>query len=221
MSLDHRLPVICLVTDRRRLAGSADDVEGLLTFIESAVEAGVDLVQIREPDLSSCVLYDLARRAVRSAAGTATRILLNDRVDVALAAGAAGVHLKSLSIPAKRVRALVPSSWIVGCSVHNVSEASQAVAAGAIDYLIAGTVFETTSKPGQSPIGLGALKQIAHAVEVPTLAIGGVTVRRAGLVGRAGAAGLAAIGEFVAGHELGRLVRGFRLEFDNGRSPLV
>jgi thiamine-phosphate pyrophosphorylase len=215
-------PVLCLVTDRRRITASADNLRSLLELIRRAAEAGVDLVQIREPDLSDRHLFELVQRAVHTTSGTRTRIVVNDRVDVALAAGAAGVHLKSTSVPPSRVDALRESGLLVGRSVHGVDEASRVTEAGGAGYIIAGAVFETVSKPGRPGMGLVAFESISRVVTVPLLAIGGVSVERAGSVAQAGAAGLAAIGAFIdAGDDVERLVKRFRAEFDNGRSSLL
>lgn len=217
-------PVICVITDRHQLRGSTprDACERLLTLIQDAAHAGVDLVQIRERDLEDRVLAEIVRRAVTATAGTGTRLIVNDRVDVALTAGAAGVHLTSMSMSADRVRSRVPQSWLVGRSVHSAAEAAQVNSGGALDYLIAGTVFETASKPGCVPIGADGLAQITQAVAIPVLAVGGITASRAETVGRAGAGGLAAIGAFVAGGDrLPEVVENLRRKFDKGRSALL
>ena len=217
-------PVICIITDRRQLGGATprDACERLLALIRNAAQAGVDLVQIRERDLDDRVLADVVRRAVAETAERKTRIIVNDRVDVALTAGAAGVHLTSMSMAAERVRSRLPESWLVGRSVHGAAEAAQVTASGALDYLIAGTVFETTSKPGCIPIGSDGLAQITQAVDTPVLAVGGITATGAEAVGRAGAAGLAAIRAFInSGARLQGVVENLRGEFDKGRSALL
>jgi thiamine-phosphate diphosphorylase len=134
---------------------------------------------------------------VAMARGTRTRILVNDRVDVALACGAAGVHLRADSVPAAAVRSIAPREFAIGRSVHAVSEA---VAAGAaVDYLIAGTVWPTSAKPAGHPVlGIDGLSGIVRAAGVPVLAIGGVTLDRLGEVAAHGGAGVAGIGLFMA-----------------------
>ena len=224
MRHDLEPPVICLVTDRCRFTGPTpgDGIEPLLGLIGRAASAGVDLIQIREPDLDDRALEGVVRWAVALTSATSTRVIVNDRVDVALAAGADGVHLKATSMPAERVRRLVPQRWLVGRSVHGVAEAVRVAAPGVIDYLIAGTVFETISKPGRAPMGPDGLAAIVQAVKVPVLAIGGVTVGGARLVGQAGAAGLAAIAELMdAGAQLDLAVENLRQKFDKGRSSLL
>ena len=126
--------------------------------------------------------------------GTRTRVLVNDRIDVALACEADGVHLRADSVAPGVVRPLVPQGFIIGRSVHSVEEAR---AASNADYLIVGTVWATASKPeGRPLIGIDGFAAIASAVRIPTLAVGGVTADRAGDVAGAGGAGIAAIGLF-------------------------
>ena len=219
--------ILCFVTDRRRLAPTAtDSIERLVDLVGSAARAGVNLVQIREPDLDDRSLIDLVSRAVERTARTKTRVVVNDRVDIALSAGAAGVHLKHDSAPAERVRSLCPDSWLVGRSVHDVDEAEHAAKSGAIDYLIMGTVFASVSKPGYAPAGIDALAEVVGRVPLPVLAIGGVTVGRAEAVGRSGAGGIAAVGEFMAagsgsGPALDAVATRFREAFDSGRTSAI
>ena len=187
-------PVICLVTDRRRLPGGSEAV--LVEHIAAAARAGVHLVQIRERDLDARALTRVAAAAVDAVRGTATRILVNDRTDVALASGAHGVHLRGDSAPARRIRAIVPQGFLIGRSVHSREEAERAAAEGGLDYLMFGTVFETASKPGVRAAGPATLAAIASSVTLPVLAIGGVTVSGMAEVAEAGAAGFGAIGLF-------------------------
>jgi thiamine-phosphate pyrophosphorylase len=178
---------ICLVTDRR--------LRPPIEQASDAVAAGVDIIQVRERDLEAGALSALVAAIVAVTRGSATRVVVNDRVDVALASGADGVHLRGDSMPAARVRPVAPLGFLICSAVHNVGEA--AVAAGASDYLIAGTVFPTASKPGMTGLlGLDGLAGIARAVSVPVLAIGGMSVARAADVARTGAQGLAAISLF-------------------------
>ena len=182
-------PVICMVTDLRRCSG-ADD---LLARIAAAGAAGVHLIQVREPHLEARALFDLVRAAVARLRGLRTRILVNDRLDIALAAGAHGVHLRGVSMSAARVRAGAPPGFLVGRSVHARDEAAQAASAGGLDYLIFGTVFPSASKPGHDGVGADALRDVVRAVPLPVLAIGGVTAQRVPAIISAGAAGFAAI----------------------------
>ena len=188
-------PVICLITDRARDAGGAD---ATVERVRWAARAGVHLVQVRERDLDGGPLTRLVRRCVDVVRGSSTRVLVNDRLDVALAAGAHGVHLRADSMPAARVRTLCPAGFLVGRSVHARDEAIDAVAAGGLDYLLFGTVFASASKPGRPPAGVAALGDVASAITIPVLAVGGVTPDKVGEVVTAGAAGFAAIGMFVS-----------------------
>jgi thiamine-phosphate diphosphorylase len=187
------------VTDRHRLAPGVEDltvlVDCLRRQVEWAVAAGIDAVQIRERDLEAGPLVRLTETAVAAGRGSQTKVLVNDRLDVALAAGADGVHLRADSPPAWRIRPLVPKSFVIGRSVHGLDELQ---AAGDVDYLIAGTLWATPSKPGGHPLlGLGGMARLVRAARVPVLAIGGIDIGRAAEVAAAGAAGIAAIGLFI------------------------
>jgi thiamine-phosphate diphosphorylase len=188
--------IICAVTDRSRLAGPGTGIDGLVARLAAAAAAGVDLLQIREPDLSGLELVSLARRVLAAVSETPARVVINDRMDVALAAGAHGVHLRGDSIDTASARRLAPAGFLIGRSVHAVEEAERAAATGA-DYVILGAVFESVSKPGQRGAGLDLLKATAGRCAVPVLAIGGMTAERAADVAASGAAGLAAIGIFM------------------------
>jgi thiamine-phosphate pyrophosphorylase len=156
------------------------------------------MLQIRERDLETSALVRLVSASVEMARGTGTRVVVNDRLDVALACGASGVHLPASSLPPAAVRSIAPKGFIVGRSVHSTSEAA-AVAAD-VDYIIAGTVWSTVSKPaGADFIGPAGLAKIVRASAVPVLAIGGVTLERLSQVHETGAAGAAAIGMFMGG----------------------
>ena len=187
-------PVVCLITDRRRFGTSWE--AALVERVRAAARAGVHLVQIRERDLDGGPLTRLVSSCVEAVRGTWTRVLVNDRLDVALAAGAHGVHLRADSFAAPRVRACVPSPFLIGRSVHSVAAAVAATEAGAVDYLIFGSVFETSSKPGRAPAGLAALAGVAAATRLPVLAVGGITAERIDDVMAAGASGVAAISMF-------------------------
>jgi thiamine-phosphate pyrophosphorylase len=192
-------PVICMITDRRRLASG--DGEALVRRVAAAARAGVQLVQLRERDLDGRPLWQLAAACVGAVRGTPARVLVNDRLDVAIAAGAHGVHLRGDSMAAARVRRLVPAGFLIGRSIHSLAEARDAAQEGAVDYLIFGTMFPTSAKPGATPQGLEALAQVAAATTIPVLAVGGITRDTAGRLAAAGAAGVAAIGLFAAGRE--------------------
>lgn len=191
-------PVLCLVTDRLRLAPRGESpIEALVRQVTEAVAAGVTLIQIRERDLETADLLTLTVRCVEIARWSESRIIVNDRVDVALAARAAGVHLRGESMAARRVRTIVPEGFVIGRSVHTEADAAVATEAGAVDYLIFGTVFPTAAKPpGHVVAGVDGLRRVACAVDRPVLAIGGVTPVTMPAVARTPAAGFAAVSYF-------------------------
>jgi thiamine-phosphate diphosphorylase len=183
-----------MVTDRLRLDG--DREQALVERVGAAARAGVHLIQVRERDLAARPLTWLVERCVEAVRGTRARVLVNDRVDVALAAGAHGVHLRGDSMPAARVRILAPPAFLIGRSVHSPDEALRAQAGDGLDYLVFGTVFGTASKPGAVASGLAALAQAAAATRLPVFAFGGINAATIRGVGATGAAGFAAIGLF-------------------------
>jgi len=186
------------VTGRKSLAAGGGG-EGVLERIRAAAAAGVDWVQIREKDLSGRELLGLAREAVASIG--VTRVIVNDRLDVALAARAAGVHLGRESLSARDVVGWcrggnAPAEFVVGVSCHSLEEAREAERAGA-SYIFFGPVFDTPSKRGMGePQGVARLGDICRSVTIPVVAIGGVSEENAGECTRAGAAGIAAIRMF-------------------------
>lgn len=187
-------PVICLVTDRHRLAGGSD--AALIDCMAAAARAGVHLIQIRERDLGARALARIATAAVEAVRGTSARILINDRTDIALAAGAHGVHLRGDSVAASRLREMVPAGFLIGRSVHSADEADRHTRAGGLDYLLFGTVFETSSKPGLTGSGCRMLAAVARVTPLPVLGIGGMDLSRMETVAGTGAAGFAGIGLF-------------------------
>lgn len=197
--------MLCYVTDRHLLSSSASPLDDLLRSIERAATAGIDWIQIREKDLPARDLVQFTRLAVaacnRAVSGNKAplpRILVNDRIDVALAAAAAGVHLTGGSVPpAEAVHWLrsgnASGDFLIGVSCHNVADAIVAEKAGA-NYIFFGPVYETPSKAswGQ-PQGLANLSEVCRSVRIPVLAIGGITGLNAPACIRAGASGVAAI----------------------------
>jgi thiamine-phosphate diphosphorylase len=175
---------------------SVDGDRALVDRIHAAARAGVHLVQIRQPGFEAGSLTRLVENALRAVEGTPTRVLVNDRLDVALAVGAHGVHLRGDSIGAPRVRGVAPAAFLIGRSVHAPSEAEHVAREGSLDYLICGTVFNTASKPNVQVAGVDALARACAAVPLPVIAIGGITLERLGAVAGAGAAGFAAINLF-------------------------
>lgn len=201
-------PVFCLVTDRRAVQPDARTVDQELAAVErwldEAIDAGVDMIQIRERDLAARDLAGLVTRVSARSRPARTRLVVNDRLDVAMAAAADGVHLRADGPPAQRVRGLAGDRFLIGRSIHSTEEAASEAAA---DYLFFGTVFPSASKSPGSPVaGTAGLQAAARATRMPLLAIGGVTVENAPDCRAAGAAGIAAIGLFLpAGRRPGAL----------------
>ena len=209
-----RAPLVCYVTDRT--AFGLDETEAVARLLEAigrAADAGVDAIQLREKDLSGRALLELAEAAV-GRSGTA-KILINDRLDVALAAGAAGVHLGGESVPVADVAVFrkagrAPAHFLIGRSCHSLEEALQAERDGA-DYVFFGPVFATPSKARFGPPqGVDALAAVCCRVRIPVLAIGGITLQNAVECITAGAAGVAAIRLFQESKDLGALVRALK-----------
>ena len=187
-------PVVCMISDRKRFGERGEDA--LVAAVGAAASAGVDLVQIRERDLDALALTRLVTRCLDATRRTRTRVLVNDRLDVALAAGAHGVHLRGDSMPASRMRGLVPAGFVIGRSVHDVAEAARVSDEGGLDYLLFGAVFSTASKPGVAAAGVRVLTEVAASTALPVLAVGGITTETARGLSATGAAGVAAIGLF-------------------------
>ena len=187
-------PVLCMVTDRHRWRTGSE--RALVERVRAAAEAGVHLVQVRETGLDGPALVRLVKECVVAVTHTPARVLVNDRADLALAAGAHGVHLPAAAPPASRLRPSLPPGFLIGRSVHSQGEAIDAASDGGVNFLLFGTVFPTVSKPGRSATGLRPLADVVAAVPIPVLAIGGMTPGRAAAVASTGAVGFAAIGMF-------------------------
>jgi thiamine-phosphate pyrophosphorylase len=203
-------PIVCVITRARGLPGSAERL-ALLARLKAAAAAGAAFIQVRERQLSDRALVAFVRELVECTRDRECRVLVNDRPDIALAAGAAGVHLKDRSLAAADVRRIVPAAFIVGRSVHSEGDATAAEAAGGCDYLLFGTVFPSASKPDDHPIaGIDALRRVCERVSLPVLAIGGINTGRAQSVAAAGAAGAAGISLFSEAPDIGAAVRALR-----------
>jgi thiamine-phosphate pyrophosphorylase len=221
-----RAPLLCYVTDRRSLAGigAAETPEAFLRKIGAAAAAGVDWIQLREKDLSGKNCAALTREALQRAKKASeasennvvpTRILVNDRLDVALSEGAGGVHLGEKSLPLQEAKRLVSGrtggkDFLIGVSCHSLEAAKSAAKNGA-DYLFFGPVFATPSKAAfGSPQGIERLADVCRAVSIPVLAIGGVTLENASSCFAAGASGIAAIRLFQDADDIAALVQALR-----------
>jgi thiamine-phosphate pyrophosphorylase len=213
-------PLLCYVTDRRSLseAKSEEQRETLLHKIHAAVGTGVDWIQIREKDLSGKECSSLTREALQRGANVSsgktvvTRIIVNDRLDVALAERAGGVHLGEKSLPLAEAKRLVgnrdePKDFVIGVSCHSL-EAARAAANDGADYLFFGPVFATPSKAAfGAPLGLERLAQVCSAVSVPVLAIGGITLGNVAACLSAGASGIAAVRLFQGAQDISSLAQ--------------
>jgi thiamine-phosphate pyrophosphorylase len=206
---------VCYVTDRKALPGSADaQVRLLLEKMENAASAGVDWIQIREKDLPARELFALVQEAVRRILRSC-RILVNDRLDVALAAGARGVHLGEQSIPVEAAKRFVKeknpgADFLVGVSAHSL-ESVQAAEKNGADYAIFGPVYESPSKVAFGPPqGIGQLAEICRSGSIPMIAIGGITAQNAWDCMAARAIGIAAIRLFQDTPDLPALLAALR-----------
>jgi thiamine-phosphate pyrophosphorylase len=181
----------CYITDRLTL----QDGEALLDAIARNIAHGVEWIQIREKDLAAGELFRLVERAL-AIQPRGAKILVNTRVDVALAAGADGAHLPAGSPPPQLWRAVAPRGFLIGVSCHTIEEVKRAESEGA-DYAVFGPVFAPVSKPGGLPArGLDELARCAAVVRIPVLALGGITQERITACMEAGAAGVAGISLF-------------------------
>jgi len=203
--------LVCYVTDRRAFGLAEPQAAArILQTIARAADAGADAVQLREKDLSGRALLEWTEAALARAENS--KIIINDRLDAALAAGAAGVHLGGESLPVADVAQFrragrAPAGFLIGRSCHAVEEALQAER-DAADYVFFGPVFATPSKARFGPPqGVDALAAACRRVHIPVLAIGGVTLENAGACRAAGASGVAAIRLFQESEDVAAVVR--------------
>ena len=185
LTLSSRLLV---VTDRHQTNGRP-----LVPLLQRVLTAGIPAIQLRERDLSARELVTLAREVQALTASHRSQLLINDRIDVALALEGVGVHLRSNSLPVSVARQMLGTQRLLGISVHSVEEAVQAESQGA-DYIVLGPIYETPSKQMFGPpLGIHTLEKACRLVRIPIIGIGGVTAARAREMRRAGAFGAAVI----------------------------
>ncbi|HEY0077714.1 MAG TPA: thiamine phosphate synthase [Pyrinomonadaceae bacterium] len=197
----------------RATTPASEEFKSLLALVRVGIAARVTLIQLREKHLPARLLYELTARAADITRATGTRLLVNDRADIARAAGADGVHLTSQSLEASVVRRAFGDDFLVGVSAHTLAEA-QAAQGGGANFATFGPVFDTPSKRAYgSPVGLAKLTEAARALApFPLYALGGLTLENARETLNAGAQGLAAIRLLSDPHTLEATVRAIRSE---------
>jgi len=202
-------PILCLVTDRKSARGALAEIAA------AAVRGGVDWVQVREKDLDGAPLLALVREVMAAvrAVNPSARVLVNRRVDVALAASADGVHLGFDALPLAEARALLGADALLGVSAHSTHEVAAAVGSGA-SYAHLAPIFAPSSKPAsREPLAVSALREAARA-GIPVIAQGGIDAQRAGDCVRAGAAGVAVTGALCAADDPEGAARQLRRALD-------
>jgi len=186
-----------LVTDRGILGG-----RNLFEAVEAAIRGGVTLLQLREKDASGREFYELALQMKRVAASHHIPLIINDRLDIALAVDADGLHVGQDDLPVEVARRLLGPGKILGCSVSNEEEAVQAERNGA-DYLGAGIVYPTGSKEvATPPIGVDGLRRIKEAVSIPVVGIGGIGLHNVTAVKEAGVDGISVISAILGSRDI-------------------
>ncbi len=197
-------PLLYLITDRQALRHSpelaAATTQSQIEAIRTATKSGCQLIQIREKDLTAKSLGEFTSAAISVARPHGARVLVNDRFDVAIAAGADGVHLRVSSIPAREIRAVAEDrgikDFLIGVSTHSLAEAKAAEEGGA-DFIVCGPVYHTPSKLAYgAPLGLERFAEVCEAVKIPALALGGINLSNFREPLLHGASGIAAISLF-------------------------
>jgi thiamine-phosphate pyrophosphorylase len=209
----HQPPLLYLITDRqaflRKPEIGEEGCRAQLEVIRLAAQSGVQLIQIREKDLSAQALAEFTREVIAVARPLEAKVLVNDRLDVALATNADGVHLRVNSLAVPEVREITKQTglneFLIGVSTHSMAEA-QAAEKGGADFIVCGPVFDTPSKREYgAPLGLKKFSDICQALKLPVLALGGISLANLHEPLRHGAAGIAAIGLFTEVRNLQQL----------------
>lgn len=203
---------IHLIADPKQARG------GLAQVVLAALRGGINWVQLREKSGPALKLYEDAMEIIPTAAELGAGVSINDRIDVALASGASGVHLAGKSLPPEAARALTPTGMLLGVSVHSLNGARAAAEAG-VDYVTFGHVYPTSSKPGLPPRGVRELAEIVESLDMPVLAIGGINVSNVREVLATGASGIAVISTILAAESPESAARELRRAVDSSASP--
>lgn len=208
MSLPVQQPLTYLITSgatTNQTTPASTEFVAILNLVAAAVTARVSLIQLREKQLTTRVLFELTVQATQLTRGSQTSLLVNDRADVARAAGADGVHLTALSLPASVVRHAFGTDFLIGVSTHSLKEAATARVDGA-DFAVWGPIFATVSKSGYGqPQGIAKLAEVVRGLApFPILALGGITLNNAASCFKVGARGIAGISLF---NDQGRLAK--------------
>jgi thiamine-phosphate pyrophosphorylase len=186
-----------MITDQKSLIN-----QSLTEFLPSVIESGIKMVQIREKYLSSFDLYSLTLQTVELLKPAGVKVLVNDRADIAIAAGADGVHITSTGMPTEVVRNIMPKNAIIGVSTHTLNEAISAEQGGA-DFITYGPIFFTQSKANMGePVGIQQLHAVSSIVKIPIFALGGINLENAADCLSSGAYGLAGIEIFQSSPDL-------------------
>ena len=187
-----------LITDRRLFS----DDHSLFTAIEEALKGGVKAVQLREKDLATRSLLSMAYSLRELTSAYRAKLFINDRVDIAMAVEADGVHLGGESMPAFAARKAAGKAMLIGVSAHSIGEAKKAEEEGA-DFITLGPIFETPSKIKYGPpLGPGLLRETREKISIPVFAIGGIKKERVGSVLESGASGMALISAILGSEDI-------------------
>jgi len=199
--LGARLRLI-VITDRQAAAPRS-----IVEVVEAALQAGAPAIQLRDKTATARALLEAGRELLPIVHGAGALFFVNDRVDVALALGADGVHVGPDDLPVRAIRGAVPRDFLIGTSTDDPKEAEALVADGA-DYIGCGTVYQTTTKPDAGNVlGPEGLDRVARAVAAPVVGIGGITPGRAAEVAKTAAAGVAVVAAVMGATDVGRAVR--------------
>jgi len=195
-------PGVYLITDRKLISG-----EDIIGVVKEALGAGIRTVQLREKDMGTNDLFQLASRMREITNMFNARLIINDRVDVALCAGADGVHLGNAGIPVKAVRKITPDGFLVGVSTHGKDEALRAFEHGA-DFITCGPVYETPSKMKYGPpIGIRELEEVVSLVDIPVYALGGIKKENIPEVMNTGVYGISMISAILTSQNIEKTVK--------------